>query len=48
MKKLIISYVDENEFEKLKERYSKKYFESKKYKKLKLSPVREIRIIKNQ
>ncbi len=46
MKKLIISYVNEDEFGKLKEKNLKKYFESKKYKKLKLSLGREIRIIK--
>jgi hypothetical protein len=46
MKKLIVSYVNEDEFEKLKERYPAKYYESKKCKKLKLSPVREVRCYK--
>lgn len=46
MKKLIITYVNEDEFEKLKERYPTKYYECKKYKKLKLSPMREVRCYK--
>jgi len=44
MKRLIIIYVNEEEFEQLKKKYpNAQYYESNKYKKLKVSPQREIR-----
>jgi len=47
MKKLIIKYVDKDEFEILREKYPKsEYHESKKYKKLKISPRKEVRCYK--
>ncbi len=47
MKRLMIKYVDKEEMEKLRKKYSKaQYYESKKYIKLRISPREEIRCLK--
>jgi hypothetical protein len=47
MKKTIITYVTKEEFDSLREKYPRaQYFESKKYRKLKLSTQREVRCYK--
>jgi hypothetical protein len=47
MKKTIITYVTKEEFDSLRKKYPRaQYFESKKYRKLKLSAQREVRCYK--